>query len=254
MMDTFNKIPEGKKLYFASDFHLGIPDRSSSLERERKIIRWLTSISEDAAGIFLVGDIFDFWFEYKYTIPKGFTRFLGKLAELTDRGIPVIIFTGNHDMWMFEYLPSELNLLLHRSSIVYNVEGKKVLIGHGDGLGPGDYAYKFYKRIFNNAVFQKLFEWLHPNIGMAIASFWSRKSRSRDNEQNLNSEAGWLIDHCKKIEEKDHHDYYIFGHRHLAAKVEIADTSTYFNLGDWLDHCTYAEYSGGEISLKTFTS
>lgn len=252
MIDTFAEIPEGKKLYFASDFHLGIPDRENSLQREKKIIRWLSAIEDDAAGIFLVGDIFDFWFEYKHTIPKGFTRFLGKLAELTDSGIPVIIFTGNHDMWMFDYLPQELNLTLHRSSVVYEIRGKKVMIGHGDGLGPGDLAYKFYKKIFNNAFCQWLFEWLHPNIGMAVANFWSKKSRSRENENALNNEAEWLVEYCKKIEEQHHHDYYIFGHRHLASEVSLNGSSTYLNLGEWINQCTFAIYDNGRITLSKF--
>ena len=254
MISTFEHLPEGKKIYFASDFHLGVPDPESSLAREKKIVSWLTQIQKDAFGIFLVGDIFDFWFEYKHTIPKGFSRLLGKLAELTDSGISVVIFTGNHDMWMFDYFENEFGITVHRSTQVYNIGGKQALIGHGDGLGPGDRAYKVYKKIFSNPVCQVLFEWLHPNIGMSIARFWSGKSRMKNNYEVIEEEAEWLIQYCRGIEEKAHHDYYIFGHRHVATELNLNDNSSYFNLGEWVEQCTYAVFSDGRMSLKKYPS
>ena len=134
-----------KKIYFASDFHLGMPNGEQSLQREKSIVKWLNTISNDASAIYLLGDVFDFWFEYKYTIPKGFTRFLGKLASICDKGITVHVFTGNHDMWMFDYLEKELNVRIHRTAIEREFGSKKFFLAHGDGLGPGDRVYKFYK-------------------------------------------------------------------------------------------------------------
>lgn len=254
MITTFENLPEGKKLYFASDFHLGAPDYESSFAREKRIVSWLETIRLDAGGIFLVGDIFDFWFEYKQTIPKGFTRFLGKLAEITDAGIPVIIFTGNHDMWMFDYFPKELNIKVHKSAESFVVNGSVILIGHGDGLGPGDYAYKFYKKIFSNPVCQILFEWLHPNIGMAVAKYWSGKSRVSGRSKSLDLEAEWLIQYCREVESKTHHDYYVFGHRHVPTEMDLSTTAKYVNIGEWVDQCTYGVLANGKLELQTYSS
>ena len=165
----------GKKIYFASDFHLGVPDFKTSLEREKRIVKWLDSIRHDAHTIYLLGDIFDFWFEYKHAIPKGFIRLQGKLAELTDAGIPIVFFTGNHDMWMFDYFPIQLGIPIYRDPQILHVGTQKLMIGHGDGLGPGDHTYKFLKKFFNSGLCQWLFARIHPNLGIGIASYWSRK-------------------------------------------------------------------------------
>ncbi|MEQ8425759.1 MAG: UDP-2,3-diacylglucosamine diphosphatase, partial [Cyclobacteriaceae bacterium] len=170
-------LPSGKKLYFASDFHLGVPNRETSLEREKRIVRWLDSVSADAHAIYLLGDIFDFWFEYKHAIPKGFIRLMGKLAELRDRDIPIYFFTGNHDMWMFDYFPKELGIPIYRQPIELKVGDHLLMIGHGDGLGPGDSSYKILKKFFNSGLCQWLFARLHPNFGIGIAKFWSKSSR-----------------------------------------------------------------------------
>ena len=167
-----------KKIYFASDFHLGVPNHEVSLKREKLLVRWLDEIKDQAEAIYLVGDIFDFWFEYKHAIPKGFVRLQGKIAELTDSGIPIHFFTGNHDMWMFGYHEKELGITLHRDPIVVKAQGKKLFVGHGDGLGPGDKGYKFIKKVFANRFFQWCFARLHPNFGIGIANFSSRKSRA----------------------------------------------------------------------------
>src|SRR5687768_15605209 len=166
-----------KKIFFASDFHLGVPDHESSLKREKNIIAWLESIKGEAHAIYLLGDIFDFWFEYRYTIPKGFIRLQGKLASLRDAGIPIVFFTGNHDMWMFDYFPTHLSIPIYRNPQSLVVGNQKLLIGHGDGLGPGDHTYKFIKKFFNSGLCQWLFARIHPNLGIGIASYWSRKSR-----------------------------------------------------------------------------
>ena len=172
------QIPPGKKVYFLSDFHLGAPDATTSLEREKRITRFLTAAAADAAHIFIVGDIFDFWYEYKTVIPKGYTRLLGKLAELTDSGIPVSFFVGNHDMWMKSYFQEEMNIPVYYEPRDYSFNGKRFYVGHGDGLGPGDHSYKFIKKVFRNPFCQWLFGFLHPRIGIGLANYFSRKSRA----------------------------------------------------------------------------
>lgn len=245
----------GKKIYFASDFHLGVPSFEASLEREKKIVRWLESIRDKAEAIFLVGDIFDFWFEYKRAVPRGHTRLLGKLAEMSDDGIQIELFTGNHDMWIFDYLPQELGVPLHREPITREWNGKKFMIGHGDGLGPGDHGYKFIKKVFASKFCQWLFARFHPNFGIWLANYWSGKSRNATSVQEkkfLGEDKEWLIIHCKEILEKEHFDYFIYGHRHVPIDHALRDDSRYINLGDWITHFTYGEFDGKEMSLLTF--
>jgi UDP-2,3-diacylglucosamine hydrolase len=244
-----------KKIYFASDFHLGVPDYASSLQRERHIVQWLDSIKENAHSIYLLGDIFDFWFEYKYTIPKGFVRLLGKLAELRDAGIPIFFFTGNHDMWMFDYFPKELGIPVFRKPMLLQVGTHKILIGHGDGLGPGDRTYKVLKKFFNSQICQWMFARLHPNLGMTIANRWSRKSRITNDQrkEKFEGEEGeFLWVYCRELEKSAHHDYYIFGHRHLPLDLRVGDNSIYINVGEWVHFKTYAVYDGTNVELKEF--
>jgi UDP-2,3-diacylglucosamine hydrolase len=248
-------LAPNKKIYFASDFHLGVPDHASSLIREKRIIAWLDSIKHDAHSIYLLGDIFDFWFEYKYTIPKGYIRLLGKLAEIRDSGIPIGFFTGNHDMWMFDYFPKELNIPVYREPISLEVGNQRLLIGHGDGLGPGDHTYKFLKQFFNSKICQWLFARIHPNLGIAIAHMWSRRSRISNikKEEEFHGEEGeYLWVYCRELEKKLHHDFYVFGHRHLPLTLKVAENSTYINLGEWVNFNTYAVYNGTNVDLKTF--
>lgn len=254
MLTTISSL-ENKKIYFASDFHLGAPSRANSLEREKKIIRWLDEVKEDAHTIYLLGDIFDFWFEYKHAIPKGFIRLQGKLAELTDSGIPVIFFTGNHDMWMFDYFPKEFNIPIYREPQLLQVGDTKLLVGHGDGLGPGDWSYKLLKKVFANPVSQWLFARLHPNFGIGLANYWSRNSRisnEKKNEDTFKGEKEFLWQYCKDVEAKTHHDYYIFGHRHLPLDLEVGEKSRYINLGEWVNYHTYGVYDGNTFELKKF--
>jgi UDP-2,3-diacylglucosamine hydrolase len=247
---------QGKKLFFASDFHLGVPDYENSLQREKRIIAWLESIRNEAHTIYLLGDIFDFWFEYKHTIPKGFIRLQGKLAELRDAGIPIVFFTGNHDMWMFDYFQKELGIPIYRDPQELSVGSHKLLIGHGDGLGPGDNTYKLLKRVFNSRVCQWFFGWLHPNIGIGIANYWSRSSRigntKKEAEKFQGEENEFLLVYCRELEQKRHHDYYVFGHRHLPLDLRINESSRYINLGEWVNFNTYASYDGNVMELKTF--
>lgn len=244
-----------KNIYFASDFHLGAPNKEESLKREKRIVAWLDSIKSDAKEIFLVGDLFDFWFEYKKAIPKGFVRLQGKIAEICDSGIPVHVFTGNHDMWMFDYLPNELGVQLHREPVKRNFDGKQFLIGHGDGLGPGDYGYKFIKKVFANPICQWLFARLHPNFGISMADFWSGKSRSANSgsdEKFLGEENEWLAIYAKEYLKKEQIDYFIFGHRHLPMDIKVGPNSRYINLGEWMNYNTYAVFDGEDLFLKEY--
>ena len=256
MIPPINHLPPGKKIYFASDFHLGVPDAASSLTREKKIVRWLDAIKHDAHMLFLVGDIFDFWFEYRHAIPKGFIRLQGKLAELTDNGLPVYFFTGNHDMWMFSYFTQELNIPVLRQPVSIQINQEQFYIGHGDGLGPKDYVYKVLKQVFANKASQWLFARVHPNLGIGLANYWSRKSRISNTKTDEVFKPGeeWLIIYAQEMEEKQHHDYYIFGHRHLPLDIELNNRSRYVNLGEWVNYCSYAEYDGQSLNLKYFAS
>jgi UDP-2,3-diacylglucosamine hydrolase len=244
-----------KKIYFASDFHLGIDARLTSRKRENQIVRWLESIREDAAEIYLVGDLFDFWFEYRTVVPKGYVRLLGKLAELCDEGIDIYYFTGNHDMWMFRYFEEELRIPTYRQPIVRELHGKTFFIGHGDGLGPGDHGYKFIKRVFSNRVCQWLFERLHPNFGIWLARYWSGRSRAADQaaDEFLGPENEWLIAYChRKLEQVDA-DYFVFGHRHLPLDYTLNNgQSRYINLGDWMSFNSYAVFDGKSMNIEFF--
>lgn len=249
-------LAQGKQIYFASDFHLGAPNHEASLAREKKIVRWLESIRHDAQEIFLVGDLFDFWFEYKRAVPRGYTRLLGKISELTDSGIPVHVFTGNHDMWIFDYLPKECGVTVHRDPIEREWSGKQFLIGHGDGLGPGDHGYKFIKKVFASKVCQWLFARLHPNFGIWLANSLSGYSRSTTGDKDrvfLGEEKEWLVIYSKEVLRKKHFDYFIFGHRHFALEIKLSDRSKYINLGEWLTTSNYAVFDGSTCGLKQFS-
>lgn len=247
------EVANHKKIYFLSDFHLGAPDAPSSLIREKRIIRFLDAARSDAAEIFIVGDLFDFWYEYKKVVPKGYVRILGKLAEITDSGIPVHFFVGNHDMWMKDYFQAELNIPVYFEPRSFNYNGKKFLVGHGDGLGPGDHGYKFIKRIFRNPACKWLFGILPPYIGMGIAHYFSRRSRAQtgqNEEQFLGEDKEWLISYCREVLKQEDYDYMIFGHRHLPIDFKLNEKSRYINLGDWIRYYSYAEFDGQSLVLK----
>lgn len=246
---------QGKKIYFASDFHLGIDAKLTSQEREKKIVRWLDFIQHDAHEIYLVGDVFDFWFEYRSVVPKGYVRLFGKLAELRDKGISIFFFIGNHDMWMFRYFETEFDIPIIREPIVKEWNGKKFFIGHGDGLGPGDYGYKFIKKVFANKICQFLFEWIHPNLGVGLANFWSQKSRavSPADLKFLGEENEWLLQFCFEKNKTLDVDYFIFGHRHLPIDYTLKNgTSRYINIGEWMHACSYAVFDGDDVKIHFF--
>nr|NQU89314.1 UDP-2,3-diacylglucosamine diphosphatase [Bacteroidota bacterium] len=251
-----------KKIYFISDFHFGIPDREASSVREHKFMRWLDMVKAEAKEIFLLGDLFDFWFEYKTVVPKGYVRLLGKLAEIVDAGIPIHFFRGNHDMWAFDYLEKEIGMKLYRNPIIREFWDKKVFISHGDGLGPGDHGYKFIKYVFERKINQSLFRWIHPDIGTRLGLFWSRRSRyanlireSREKEADIEPDfqKARLAIFCKNwLPKNGHIDYFIFGHWHIPNIELIGDNSYYVHLGDWITHFTYGEFTRDGFVLKEF--
>ncbi|MDG1901096.1 MAG: UDP-2,3-diacylglucosamine diphosphatase [Bacteroidales bacterium] len=246
-------------MYFASDFHLGIPDHESSLLREKKLVRWLDMVSKDADEIFLMGDLFDFWFEYKYVVPKGYVRLLGKLAEITDDGIPVHMFRGNHDIWAFNYLTNELNIKLYRNPILREFDGKKFFLAHGDGLGPGDNGYKFLKKVFEFKPNQWLFRWLHPDIGSRMGLYFSQKSRlanitkSKNNVEKVDIDNEMLFHYAHEtLSKQPDINYFVFGHRHIPIQKNIADNSELIILGDWLNIFSYGVFENGIMRLEYF--
>jgi UDP-2,3-diacylglucosamine hydrolase len=246
------QLPPGKKIYFLSDFHLGAPNYEQSLVREKKIVQFLDEIKHDAAVIFIVGDMFDFWYEYRTVVPKGYVRLLGKLAELTDAGIPIHFFVGNHDMWMNDYLQKELNIPVYHEPKEFEFAGKAFLIGHGDGLGPGDHGYKMLKKVFRNPVCKWLFGILPPYVGVGLANYLSRRSRAQTGateEKFLGEDNEWLIVYSKEVLLQKKFDFFVFGHRHLPIDFRLTNESRYINLGDWIRYFSYASFDGEQLEL-----
>ncbi|WP_299519847.1 UDP-2,3-diacylglucosamine diphosphatase [Winogradskyella sp.] len=267
------EIPSGKKIYFASDNHLGAPNMEASRPREKKFVSWLDEVKQDAAAIFLIGDLFDFWFEYKTVVPKGFTRTLGKLAEISDSGIPIYYFVGNHDLWMNGYFEEELGIPVYHQpqEFTFSMEAETLeafsvtsgtsmtstsfFVGHGDGLGPGDKGYKRMKKVFTNPVFKWLFRWLHPDIGVKIAQYLSVKNKlisGDDDAKFLGEENEWLALYSKRKLKEKHRDFFVFGHRHLPLEIKLSETSKYVNLGDWISYYTYGVFDGDNFELKKY--
>lgn len=244
-------LSPGKKVYFASDFHLGIDGKISSIDRERLLVRWLSDIREKAEIIFLVGDIFDYWFEYKRVVPKGFVRILGKLAELSDSGIEIIIYTGNHDMWMFQYMQEELGAKLFKEPVLWNLNNSRFIIGHGDGLGPGDFGYKVIKKIFNHPFLQWCFARIHPNTGIWLMKYFSGQSRAYNSQENWDEKKEWLVSFCEDYIQKEKVDYFIFGHRHLVIDYTLSNGySRYLNIGDWYQFFSFGIFDGQGMTIE----
>jgi UDP-2,3-diacylglucosamine hydrolase len=248
-------LAENGKIYFASDFHLGLQTGSPPLEREKKVVAWLNSIATEASEIFLLGDIFDFWWEYKLVVPRGFTRFLGTVASITDSGIPVHFFTGNHDMWVSDYLSGECGITVHTTPFTTVFNGKKFYLAHGEGLGTRNTGYKILLSIFRNKPLRILYSSLHPSIGIGIGHKWSLNSRLGKGIMNefLGEEEEDLIRYAKNVLENDNIDYFIFGHRHLAMTFKMPGDVEIIFLGDWINKGSYAEWDGNTLSLKTLT-
>lgn len=248
-------IPEGKKVYFASDNHLGAPSREKSMPREKVFVSWLDEIKKDAGAVFLLGDLFDFWFEYKTVVPKGFTRTFGKLAEITDAGIPIYYFVGNHDLWMNGYFEEELNISVFHEPQQVIINGVSFFIGHGDGLGPGDKGYKRMKKLFTNPLAKWLYRWIHPDWGVRVAQYFSVKNKLISGKEDINylgDDKEWLVHYAKQRLEEAHQDYFVFGHRHLPLEIPLNENSTYVNLGDWITYYTYGVFNGKQLSLERY--
>lgn len=250
-------MDDRKKTYFISDAHFGLFPPKESKRREKLFVEWLTEVAKDAKEIYILGDLFEFWFEYKSVIPKGHARLFGKLAELTDEGIPIYFFRGNHDIWAFNYLQQELGLQIIDQPQLKTIQGKIFYIGHGDGLGEGDNSYKLLKKVFTCKINQFLFRWLHPDLGSVLGYFFSGRSKKKHqksgieyvNDQGLKR----LSQHCKNLlMENPQIDYFVFGHVHKPAKIKISDTAYYFSLGDWIKHFTYTEFDGKEMRSRKY--
>ena len=244
-----------EKIYFASDFHLGLAAGSPPLEREKKVVSWLNSVSGDAKEIYLIGDIFDFWWEYRLVVPRGFTRFLGTISELTDSGIAVHFFTGNHDMWVGDYLSAECGMIVHTSPFTTNFNGKKFHLAHGEGLGTTSNGYKILLSIFRNKPLQIMYSALHPSIGVGIGHRWSLSSRLGKGitKEFLGEEKEDLIRYARSVLENDNIDYFIFGHRHLAMDYKLQNGTEIVFLGDWIKNGSYAQWDGNMLTFRTLT-
>ena len=246
-------MKEGNKIYFASDFHLGLPAGSNPIDREKRVVKWLNTIAPEAKEIYLIGDIFDFWWEYKLVVPKGFTRFLGTIATITDSGIPVHFFPGNHDMWIGKYLIDECGIIIDSSPIFTTFNEKNFYLAHGEGLGTKDVSYKILLSIFRNKPLQVLYSALHPSIGVGIGHRWSLNSRIGKgiSQVFLGEEKEDLIRYSKKILENNQVDFFIYGHRHLAMTYKLQEGAEIFFLGDWIRKGYFAVWNGIELILKT---
>lgn len=244
-----------KNIYFASDFHLGSPNHAESRIREDRIVRWLTSIEDKCSELFLMGDIFDFWFEYRKVVPKGYIRLQGKLANMSDAGIKIYFFKGNHDMWVEDYFTKEMGIQIVSDELVINRGGKSFYLHHGDGLGPGDANYRILRKVFRNPVCRWLFSILPPVIGLGIATGWSKESRvvnTRVEEVFLGEDKEWLAVYSREVLEKQHYDYFIYGHRHLPMIIELGNNSQYYNIGEWFEFNSYAVFDGEQLRLEYF--
>ena len=248
------KLNPSKRIYFCSDNHLGSPNRNLSLEREKIFITWLDQIKIDAQAIFFLGDLFDFWFEYKKVVPKGFTRLFGKLAELSDSGIDLFFFVGNHDCWIGNYFEDELGINVFHKKVDLNIDNYNILIGHGDGLGPGDNKYKFLKLLFRNPILKKLFSFIHPDIGISLGSFLSQKNKILSGSEKVfeSEDKEMLFSYCKDVLKTKYYHFFIFGHRHIPLDLDLGNNSKYFNTGDWITHFSYLVYDGNSFNLNYF--
>ncbi|MBI4548178.1 MAG: UDP-2,3-diacylglucosamine diphosphatase [Ignavibacteriae bacterium] len=235
--------------YFISDAHLGLGSREEERKKEDHLLTFLEHISKDASELFIVGDLFDTWFEYRTVIPKGFHRLLAKLDDLTHCGISVHYLAGNHDYWMKDFFDDELGIKTYHDAFDTMVDGKKIFIHHGDGLANGDFGYRILKKILRNRLNIKLFTVLHPDIGITLARSSSKKSRRYTLTKNNADDNGMLKFARQKIQEG--FDVVIMGHCHQPMMKELG-TGLYINLGDWIAHHTYAQIGNGKIELNVW--
>ena len=242
------------KIYFVSDVHLGAPALKNNRERELLFAKWLDEIKKDAIALYLVGDIFDFWYEYKKVVPRGFSRILGRIADLADAGVDVHFFTGNHDLWAFDYWNEELGATIHKHEFRTEIKGKKFFLAHGDGLDAEDKGYIFLKKIFTSKNMQWLFSRLHPNFAFTLAHKWSKSSRLA--KINIYDEFDENQDGIYKFAsdflENEYADYLIFGHRHQKIDIKIGKNSRFILLGDWIKNFSYGVFDGEKFELQSY--
>lgn len=251
-------IPSDKKVYFTSDHHFGAPTRALSLPREQLFLDWLCAIEKDAGALFIVGDLFDFWFEYKRVVPKGFVRILGKLAQMRDSGLPIYFFVGNHDLWMHDYFEKEIGIPVFHEPQRFEIFNKKLFIGHGDGLGPGDYGYKRMKKVFTHPFSKWLFRWLHPDLGMRLGTYLSVKNKLISGDEDakfLGEDKEWLVLYANEKVNEVFADYFVFGHRHLPMILPLKSNpaASYVNLGDWIQYFSFGVLSDESFDLFLFS-
>lgn len=243
------------KTYFISDMHLGACTFDNPLDYERRVVRFLDSIKDDCSELFLLGDVIDYWFEYKQVVPRGFTRFLGKIGEFTDRGIPVHWFTGNHDIWIFDYIERETGAQVHHEGGIYTIQGKKCYLAHGDGLGHDTVAFKCMNRFFHSRLCQRLYSWIHPDLATAFAHRWSTHSRETGGTfpDFLGEDKEHLVLFAKDyLKKQSAPDFFIFGHRHIMLDLMLSRQTRILILGDWIQHFSYAVMNEGQMSLEQF--
>lgn len=247
-------MSEQGKIYFISDIHLGAPAFKNNRERERLFARWLDEIKTDVAELYLMGDIFDFWYEYKKVVPRGFTRILGRIADMTDNGIPVYFFPGNHDLWVFDYLPQETGVVVHRDAIIQEIRGRKFFLAHGDGIDPSDKGYLRLKKIFTNKTLQWLFSRLHPNFAFFVAHKWSESSRLAkiDEVDEFKMEEEGMYKFAVEINSRENIDYFVFGHRHTSVDIQMPGNARFILLGDWINNFTYGVFDGNNFEIKKY--
>jgi UDP-2,3-diacylglucosamine hydrolase len=248
-------MAEKNCIFFASDLHLGMHPLEESRERERWFVDWLEEIRSQARELWLLGDIFDYWFEYRKVVPRGFTRFLGKLAQLSDEGVEIHVFTGNHDVWFFDYLPAETGVTIHQENTFRTWNGQRFLLGHGDGLLGSDFGYRFLQSIFRNRILQWLYARIHPNGSMAFAQWWSKKSRLKKGAYVpfLGTEKEHQVIFARKMLKQDPGiNHFVFGHRHVPFQIRLSETSQVLCLGDWIENFTYAVFDGEKLELRKY--
>jgi len=245
-------VDQQKQIYFVSDAHLGTPDYSSSLIREKKLVQFLDEIKSSAEIVFFLGDIFDFWFEYKWVVPRGFNRLIGKICELADAGIHIHFFTGNHDIWAFNYLEKEAGVEIHRSALITELYGKTFFLAHGDGFDESDKIFRFLKSIFTNRFLQWMFARLHPNFAFGLANKWSKHSRYMHEDDEFKYEDEGIVKFARKYLLNQGYDYLVFGHRHCPIDYPLNESSRLIILGDWMTHFTYGVLDRTRFQLKKY--
>ena len=260
-MQHFNRQPSTfnhkNMVYFLCDAHLGSWAMQHRRTQERRLVRFLDSIKEKASAVYLLGDMFDFWYEYKFVVPKGYTRFLGKISELTDMGVEVHYFTGNHDIWTYGYLEQECGVILHRSPITVELGDKVFFMGHGDGLGDPDKKFKFIRWVFHNHTCKRLFSAIHPRWGMWLGLNWAKHSRLKRTDGKeppyMGEDKEFLVRYAKEYQQAHPDiDYYLFGHRHIELDLMLSKKTRMLILGDWLWQFTYAVFDGDHLFMENY--